>query len=379
LGASGTSLGSLFLGSLVGCGAGSPQDVTWSVGQSSQAFVNGGDDRREYFELSEPSQRAALERFSVALMTNGTASALVSRHVGALPTWRQINQLCDGEPFGDQPTAAFCSGVLVDYDLVLTSGHCVNVIPLESLRVAFDYYYREAGDIAVEEDDIYPVERVVVARRDDASPEDAGERLDFAWLELKDPARPPHQPAPTYTRSRGVNPYDPVISLGAGGGVPIKWDEGGHVQRMRSDFDDYFIADTDTSQGSSGGGVFDTGLALLGNLARGAPDFERTREGCYVTSTESDPTAAQEQFTYAHRAVEALCQAGSDSVLCDPTCAEPCDAAALGGALLESEDAPDDSGCAVTPGAARARSPLELLLAVGLGSLVRRRSRAVTL
>jgi hypothetical protein len=369
------------LAALVGCGGASPrelpEEVSAGLGQKSQGFVNGGDDRLEYFELAEPFQRAALEQFTVALMTDGTASALVSGHVGALPTWGEINGLCDGEPFGDQPAAAFCSGVLVDHDLVLTSGHCVNVVPIASLRIAFDYYYRQAGEIALSDGDIYEIERVVLARRDEATLDDAGERLDFAWLELKESARPPHRPAPIYTRSPGVSPNDQVISIGAGGGVPMKWDDGGHVQRLRSDYDDYFIADTDTSQGSSGGGIFDTNLALLGNLARGAPDFERGEAGCFVTSTESEPSAAQEQFTYAHRAVEALCEAGSNSVLCDPTCSEPCDAGALMPLVARGDS--DDSGCAMNSGSSSGatRKPAGLLLAAALSALARGRWRAV--
>jgi Trypsin-like peptidase domain len=379
-GAVGISLCVLFGCALVGCGGDAPRYASEGMGQNSEPFVNGGDDRLEYFELAEPAQRAALERFTVALMTDNTAAAVASGHVGVLPTWGQLSRLCDGEPFVDQPVAAFCSGVLVDYDLVLTSGHCVDVIPLENLRIAFDYFYRDTGAIALNEGDLYEVERVVVSRRDEAPPEATSERLDFAWLQLKKPAQPPHQPAPIFTRSRGAAPNEPVISIGAGGGVPIKWDEGGHVQNTRSNVDDYFIADTDTSQGSSGGGIFDTELALLGNLARGAPDFERTDAGCFVTSSQADPAAAQEQFTYAHRAVEALCATGSRSVLCDSTCTEPCQAAAFA-VDVESETEADDSGCAFAPrtspnpGAEAARGSLGLALALGASALLRRRSR----
>jgi hypothetical protein len=296
-----------------------------------------------------------------------------------LPTWGQSNRLCDGEPFGDQPVAAFCSGVLVDHDLVLTSGHCVNIpnFGLDQLRVAFDYYYRDVGELALSEDDVYEVDRVVAARRDEDAPDD-GERLDFAWLQLKEPARAPHRPAPVHTRQRGANPNDRVISIGAGGGVPMKWDDGGHVQSVRPEYDDYLIADTDTSQGSSGGGIFDANLALLGNLARGAPDFERAASGCFVTSTESDPAAAREQFTYAHRAVAALCASGSNSALCDVECGEPCDAGAFAPPASEAEAA-QDLTCSLSrrgtsSGAARV-SPI-LLIALAAISAVRRRRRA---
>jgi len=296
-------------------------------------------------------------------MADSAAAALTSGHVGALPTWSDVNGLCDGEPFAEQPAAAFCSGVLVDWNLVLTSGHCVNAVPPQNLRVAFDYYYSAEGELAMTEDDVYAVERVVVSQRDEASPNDAGERLDFAWIELETSALPPHRPAATYTRSRGADVSDRVISIGAGGGVPIKWDEGGRVRYTRAEFDDYLIADTDTSQGSSGGGLFDEDLVVLGSLARGAADFVRTETGCYVTSTESDPSEAREQFTYVHRAVEALCDADSSSILCNPSCSEPCDAGAL--EPLAPEASSDDSGCTLARGV-RSRGPSATLVAVGL-------------
>jgi V8-like Glu-specific endopeptidase len=366
------------IAALAACGGEAPEDGSAGsgpsgLGQSSRAFVNGGDDRREYFELAEPSQRAALEQFTVALMSDSAAAALTGGHVGALPTWSELNGLCDGEPFGEQPAAAFCSGVLVDWNLVLTSGHCVSAVPEASLRVAFDYFYRSEGELAMREEDVYAVERVVIARRDEATPDDQGERLDFAWLELERSALPPHRPAPTYTRSRGANESDRVISIGAGGGVPLKWDEGGRVRYTRSEFDDYLIADTDTSQGSSGGGIFDENLVVLGSLARGAADFARTEAGCYVTSTESDPTAAREQFTYVHRAVEALCSTGASSILCNPECSEPCDAGAL--EPLEPEENADE-GCALVPIAHGGRAPRGLAsLALLLGSLLAARLR----
>jgi hypothetical protein len=363
---------------LVGCGGVSPNDSFAPLGQTGQPFVNGGDDRVEYFELAEPFQRAALEQFTVALMTRGTADELVHGHVGALRTWGEINRLCEGEPFEDQPVAAFCSGVLVDHDLVLTSGHCVNLPPpfdaLEELRVVFDYYYRDVGELALSEEDVYELESVITSRRDEETLDDAGERLDFAWLQLKGGAHPPHHPARIHTRQRGANPNDRVISIGAGGGVPMKWDEGGRVQGIRPDYDDYLIADTDTSQGSSGGGIFDANLALLGNLARGAPDFERTAAGCFVTSTESDPAAAREQFTYAHRAVEALCAAGSDSVLCDETCGDPCDAGALAPASAE-EDVAQDLTCTLTRGATSSGGQITTALLFATTALSLRRHR----
>jgi hypothetical protein len=359
---------------ILACGAESPAPATFELGREPQAFVNGEDDRREYFELDDAAQRAALEQSAVALMTGSAATAVIDGRLELLPTWGQVNALCDDQPFVDQPSAAFCSGVLVDWDLVLTSGHCVDVVRLDQLRVAFGYYYDAAGELAMVEDDIYAVERVVTTRRDPGAPDDGAERLDYAWIQLAEPVRAPHRPAPVYTAERAVSEGDPVISIGAGGGVPLKWDDGGSVQYSRPDFDDYFIANTDTSQGSSGGGVFDRGLAVVGSLARGAADFSLTSNGCFVTNVESDPAQALEQFTYVHRALEGLCAVGSDSILCSAECGEPCDAGALAPQASGQRDG-SDAGCALVAGAV-SRPSLGGGLALALAAVsLRRRVR----
>jgi trypsin-like peptidase len=358
------------------CGADNPATAAGELGSGQQAFVNGSDDRREYFELDDAAQRAALEQSGVALMTSGAASAITEGRLDVIPSWARVNSLCADEPFADQPSAAFCSGVLLDWDLVLTSGHCVDIVPVEQLRIAFGYYYDSAGELAMTEGDTYAVERVVATRRDPGVPGDEAERLDYAWVQLAEPVRPPHRPAAAYTTERAVSEGDPVISIGAGGGVPLKWDDGGRVRYSRPDFDDYFIADTDTSQGSSGGGVFDSDLTVIGSLARGAPDFSFTGAGCFTTNVESDPAQALEQFTYVHRAVEGLCAAGADSALCDSSCGEPCDAGAFepDGAGRQGRD---DGGCALAIAAAPSSraGARGLLMALIAAALLRRRQR----
>lgn len=346
-----------------GCGAEAPD--TLSLGRGSQAFVNGEDDRREYFELTEDAERAALERFTPVLMTESAAEALVAGDTAALPTWGEVDRLCPDQPFFAQPSAAFCSGVLLDWNVVLTSGHCIDAVPLSELRIVFNYFYLSPDELALSEADVYEVRRVLASRRD---PDSGGERLDFAWLELRREVRPPHEPARAYTRGRGANLDERVISVGAGGGVPLKLDQGGRVQDLRAGFDDYLVADTDTSQGSSGGALFDSSFAVLGSLARGALDFAPTDAGCYVTNVESEPSAAQEQFTYVHRAVEVLCEAHPEQPLCQRDCEQPCAAGApLGGS--------DSDGCALGSASPRRHAPFPLVLVLG-AVLAARRARA---
>lgn len=308
----------LSLGALLACGAEEP-GPGWALplGALEQAFINGEDDRLEYFELEDESAQVLMEQSVVALLPDALARPLARGNLGVLTTWGENHDLCEDEPFGDQPAAAFCSGVLVDWDLVLTSGHCVNVFPLSRIRAAFGFYFRAPGELALTSRDVYGVAEVVLAR-DEVTP--TGERLDYAWLRLAEPASSPQLPVAVRARASDLEVGESIIAINAGGGVPFKHDGGGRIRDRRGGLNDYFVADTDTSEGSSGGPAFDEELKLVGTLARGAPDYVPTAEGCVRTDRESDPALAREQFTYAFRSVEGLCELEPDRWLCDTSC-----------------------------------------------------------
>ena len=126
----------------------------------------------------------------------------------------------------------------------------------------------------------------------------------------------------------------------------MKVDDGGTVRDLREEKADYFVADTDTSFGSSGGAALDGRLALTGILARGGPDIEMTADGCWRMIRQPAGAAAQEQFSYTQRAVEGLCARGeSVSSLCRAGCEDPCGAAPLENVA--------GAGCAIAVGVPR--------------------------
>ena len=95
------------------CVAG-PTPVTTREG----AIVYGTDDRVELFEVPDPQAQAVIAGAAVALVPNDVIHS-TDGVLARATTWGDADQLCDGEPFAGQPSAAFCSGVLVDWDLVL--------------------------------------------------------------------------------------------------------------------------------------------------------------------------------------------------------------------------------------------------------------------
>ncbi|MFZ5895695.1 MAG: trypsin-like serine peptidase [Myxococcota bacterium] len=293
---------------LFGCSS-SDADVTRAIATS---IVNGNDDRVEFFDAPAGSpERAIVKQASVALMSRENAERLLQGRIEELPTWSTLDALCEGEPFAEQASAAFCSGTLLDDDLVLTSNHCFRTQPFGSWVVVFDYFYEASGVLGVQAEDIYEAESVVVAEERDP---ESGEGADYAWIRLGTPVEASRRPAPVFRRgAQKLAVNQPLVSASAGGGVPIKLDLGASIRELRAPDYDYFVADTDTSRGSSGAGAFTRELEFVGVLVRGGADFVETSEGCFRTARPQKPT---EQFTHVHRAVNGLCEVAASAGLC---------------------------------------------------------------
>ncbi len=101
------------LGLATACG--SPDEGV--VGELTVPVVYGADDRVEVYNHPNAELRGIAEQSIVALMPssrisqepNGTYSLFTN-------SLKDSRDLCEGELFGDQPTAASCSGVLIDDD-----------------------------------------------------------------------------------------------------------------------------------------------------------------------------------------------------------------------------------------------------------------------
>ena len=353
----------------MGCGS----NYDEKIAQHTEPIVYGTDDRLEYFE-SSPELQGLTERSIVALIPLNRLMRTPEGIELNAPSLGQSQNLCPGEEFADQPLAAFCSGVLVDWDLVLTAGHCVRLFALDAFAVVFDYYYAAPETLAVRASSIAKPSAIVAEKLD---PSGADPRLDFAWIRLSEPVRPPREPAAV--RLGMPSDGEAITSISATNGVPLKIDGGGVVRDARPSALDYFVVDTDTSGGSSGGGAFDAEHALTGVLARGADDWTETPSGCYVGSRASDGQPAAEQFTYVARAVDALCESDeSASSLCRANCAERCTAEPPAVSEARAPISDGVGGCALKASPHRAggyeTALLAALLLCGLTRLEKRHS-----
>ncbi len=309
---------------------------------ATQPVVYGDDNRLDYYDAPEELQ--ALTRGAiVALMRRSGLDR--SDPEGFTPTGRPLGRrrnLCEGERFADQPTAAFCSGTLIGPDLVLTAGHCVETqSECLTTELVFDYFYRDADELeTITEDDVFTCSALLAQANND--------EVDYAILRLDRPVSPDRTPVAVRTADAPLQRGEPLVVVGFGSGLPAKIDQGGTVVDPRADDMDYFEATLDTFGGNSGSGIFDQSLNLVGILVRGETDYI-TVDGCQRVNVLGERGREDaEDATYVARALEHFCSGPSataelcpaaESFLCGP-CADDSDCQGGRRCLL----APVDSG-----------------------------------
>ena len=278
---------------------------------ASQEVVYGDDSRLDYYEAGNEALQA-LTRESIAAMVN--EGAVVYQGDGTVRlrsnTLGDSWNLCSGELFSDHPTAASCSGTLIDDDLLLTAGHCVQS-GCSSNRWVFNYYYESEGNLAQRlEEDVYECDEVVAL-----SVPGRGGGADYGIVRLDRAVSNGHVPALFNMEQWPVENGDALHMVGFGSGIPAKIDSGGVVLGdNRGGSQDAFRGSVDAFGGNSGSGVFDADLNVVGILVAGEQDYVQDG-GCNRVATlpEGGGGMGGEQITYAILAVADLCESGYPS------------------------------------------------------------------
>jgi hypothetical protein len=272
-------------------------------------LVYGGDDRRDFYELDD-AQKEWLEATSRAMVARSAVRIADGKVVLDGPSTRQAENLCPEEPFGDDPSVAFCSATLVEPDLLLTAGHCLYAHDCESMAIVRGFH-KDAAD-AVHEvgpDDLRFCERVTSWNPGS----DVEEPADFAWIVLDraDAAGERIDFGDGASLERGAA----MATAGYGQGGPLRWSSGS-VTASPSERHGRFATNLDAFKGLSGAAVWDDRRQVVGVFDRGAPDLAFDEEhGCNRVSVVPEDLGAEES-TLVTRALDALCRDAPER----PTC-----------------------------------------------------------
>jgi alpha-tubulin suppressor-like RCC1 family protein len=269
------------------------------------------DDRLQPYAFGNAIWRDRLAESSLAVVEASTLVTSGQVVTIAAPTLAERLSTCADEPFAGEPTAAVCSGTLIDDDLVLTAGHCTRVVKCPEFRAVFGYAVGADGRLpALSTDDVYACRSVLAEKVGDT---------DYALVRL-DRAVVGRRPAKLRLFDVAVDDAEPLIFAAHPSGLPRKISESGRVLDARAQQRDFFLATLDSFPGSSGAGVFSkTTGELVGSLIGGIPG-QRFGVQPPATCARAEPIAQEHardlHVGYAARAVAELCRREPSAALC---------------------------------------------------------------
>ncbi len=265
-------------------------DIPWDPASTpGSKVIYGTDDRRDVYQETDPS-RLQMAASTCGLMDssqlidngNDTYTIVTSAYeVSGIPA-------CAGEPFANQPTAAFCTGFLVGDDLIATAGHCFDVSDINGVHFVFGFVMQDGTTPAtvVSDSQVYTGVELAGWELSDA--------LDYAIVRVDRPVTAPGA-IPLPIRREGVVAVGaPVGVIGHPAGLPLKLAFGTQTAVYANSNAGYFVANLDTYGGNSGSPVFDPSTGVVeGILVRGAQDFEIVGS-CFVSNELPDAAAGEE-------------------------------------------------------------------------------------
>ncbi len=236
-------------------------------------IIYGQDDRREVYQATETHKQKAgsvAALFSFRLPQNDKRAEI---KLDRLETLREAKTLCEKEPFGDQPIGAFCTGVLVGPDILLTAGHCFKKsggllsreqeCQMTSFVFGFSYAAEKADPRTVKTEDIYTCKALVKSMIVDGAEDWAIVRLNQA-VKGRAPLDVNLKQAQDDVK-KGM----PLYMIGHPLGLPAKVVANGKVSRVHRT---RFESNLDTFAGNSGSPVFNAESNLIEGIVAWNPE-----------------------------------------------------------------------------------------------------------
>ncbi|HEY0465284.1 MAG TPA: serine protease, partial [Polyangiaceae bacterium] len=263
-------------------------------------MIYGQDGRREALDHPDASLRKLAQASTVTMMRTDD---LYQSNPGNITFNSQVYgdkqgiSLCSDQPFRWDPSVGWCSGTLIDDDLVLTAGHCVTDTPCAQESWVFNFSKTASGILStVTSDDVFTCAEVLVQANEGV---DAGQ-ADYAIVRLDRSARPRFTPAPVRSQSTPLEESQRLGLVGSPEGIPLKIDSSGSV-RSANYGSNKFIATVDAFPGNSGSAVYETdSYQLSGILVAGEQfDYVSRDGGCNVYKVCPETGCLGAQVNYA--------------------------------------------------------------------------------
>lgn len=230
----------------------------------SDKGIYGKDDRIELYQATSAARRAAAATGALVYpqYLSPTRGGMHITGRGRLPLGQKMG-LCAGERFAEQPSAAYCSGFLIDHDIFVTAGHCLGgkAPSCSDLTVVFGYELTSTGvpRLSFPRQDIYGCREVITRQLERRN----GQRYDWAVIRLD---RPVVGRKPVVVWGEEPPSKEELVVIGNPVGLPTKIATGGWIKQSDKR-EPVFLTDLDTYQGNSGSAIF-----TLSSIRRGDPE-----------------------------------------------------------------------------------------------------------
>ena len=279
----------LFITLAAACQPHRPGVIDFHPQTRGKGVIYGEDNRldlyqvQNQFHLTLADSTVALFEASMLSETSAGKIEIQGESLG------EAYRLCEDEPFREQNSSAFCSGLLIAPDLILTAGHCVrSQNSCEDTRFVFGYgvFVRNEPPSLVPATEVYKCHKLVHSQM-------SSDGADFALVRLDRPVQK-HRPL-TMNENSQIQQGDPLLIIGHPAGLPTKISDGATVRRATEK--SFFVANLDSYGGNSGSAVFNAlNGKVEGILVRGDQDFVR-RGNCNVSYRCTDEGCRGEDVT----------------------------------------------------------------------------------
>jgi hypothetical protein len=240
--------------------------------------IYGVDDRREIYQEPNDGIRNLASSVAAMISRDLLSETKEGNFKIIAKTYQEEFQLCEGERFLHQPSAADCTAFLVAPDRLVTAGHCMlSRKDCKDYRFIFDYEYKTASadPNEVPKENVYSCKKILktMSSETELVP-------DFAIVKLD---RPVVGRLPLKTRATGdLQLGAALFMIGSPEGLPLKISGGANVRSLEK----YeFTANLDAFGGNSGSPVFNSKtFEVEGILVTGDEDFVTLPASkCYVS------------------------------------------------------------------------------------------------